>query len=87
MSPTATTILLVRHGSTLTTGTVLPGRAPGLHLSERGTAQAEAVAQAADAVVVGSAVVNQIAEHGKSKDLVRRVGRFVESLVSAVKDL
>ena len=45
MSPTATTILLVRHGSTLTTGTVLPGRAPGLHLPERGTAQAEAVAE------------------------------------------
>src|SRR6516162_2176681 len=30
--------------------------------------QASLVAQEADAVVVGSAVVNQIAEHGKSKD-------------------
>jgi probable phosphoglycerate mutase len=39
-----TTILLVRHGSTATTGTVLPGRAPGLHLSERGIAQAQVVA-------------------------------------------
>jgi probable phosphoglycerate mutase len=45
MSPSSfTTILLVRHGTTATTGTILPGRAPGLHLSERGTAQAEAVA-------------------------------------------
>jgi probable phosphoglycerate mutase len=40
-----TTVLLVRHGVTATTGKVLPGRAPGLHLSERGQAQAEAVAQ------------------------------------------
>jgi probable phosphoglycerate mutase len=45
MSPSSfTTILLVRHGATATTGTILPGRAPGLHLSERGIAQAEAVA-------------------------------------------
>jgi probable phosphoglycerate mutase len=41
----STLILLVRHGETPTTGTVLPGRAPGLHLSERGRAQAEGVAQ------------------------------------------
>ena len=40
-----TTVLLVRHGTTATTGKVLPGRAPGLHLSERGTPQAEAVAE------------------------------------------
>jgi len=43
--PTFTTILLVRHGATATTGTVLPGRTPGLHLSERGTAQANEVAR------------------------------------------
>jgi probable phosphoglycerate mutase len=42
--PTFTTVLLVRHGTTATTGSVLPGRAPGLHLSERGVAQAEHVA-------------------------------------------
>jgi probable phosphomutase (TIGR03848 family) len=38
-------VLLVRHGVTATTGIVLPGRAPGLHLSERGVAQAERVAE------------------------------------------
>jgi probable phosphoglycerate mutase len=43
--PPFTTILLVRHGTTATTGSVLPGRAPGLHLSERGEAQAQAVAE------------------------------------------
>lgn len=36
--------LLVRHGRTPTTGDVLPGRAPGLHLAAEGRAQAEAAA-------------------------------------------
>lgn len=35
----------MRHGETPTTGRVLPGRAPGLHLSERGRAQAARVAE------------------------------------------
>ncbi len=43
-TPSTTTLLLVRHGETTTTGKVLPGRAPGLHLSTRGTEQAERVA-------------------------------------------
>ena len=38
-------MILVRHGQTPTTGSVLPGRAAGLHLAEAGTAQAEAVAE------------------------------------------
>ncbi len=38
-------VLLVRHGQTPTTGKLLPGRAPGLHLADVGTGQAEAVAQ------------------------------------------
>lgn len=37
-------MLLVRHGTTPTTGKVLPGRAPGLHLADAGRKQAEAVA-------------------------------------------
>ncbi|MCB0976256.1 MAG: MSMEG_4193 family putative phosphomutase [Acidimicrobiales bacterium] len=40
----ATLVLLVRHGQTPTTGSTLPGRAPGLHLADRGVQQAEAVA-------------------------------------------
>jgi probable phosphomutase (TIGR03848 family) len=39
-----TTVLLVRHGQTPTTGTTLPGRAKGLSLADTGRAQAEAVA-------------------------------------------
>lgn len=40
-----TLVLLVRHGRTPTTGLVLPGRAPGLHLADEGRRQAEAVAR------------------------------------------
>jgi len=43
--PKPTLVLLVRHGRTPTTGAVLPGRAKGLHLSDEGRAQAEAVAE------------------------------------------
>ena len=43
--PRPTVVLLVRHGQTPTTGTLLPGRAPGLHLSETGRAQAAAVGE------------------------------------------
>ena len=38
-------VLLVRHGKTPTTGKILPGQAPGLHLSDEGRAQADAVAE------------------------------------------
>ena len=36
--------MLVRHGQTPTTGKVLPGRAPGLHLADAGVAQAQIAA-------------------------------------------
>jgi tryptophan synthase alpha chain len=49
--------------------------------------QAKIVALSSDAVVVGSAVVNQIAGHGKSKDLVKQVSKFVKSLADAVKSI
>jgi probable phosphoglycerate mutase len=39
-----TLIVLVRHGTTTTTGKELPGRAPGLHLSDVGERQAKAAA-------------------------------------------
>ena len=43
--PKPTLVLLVRHGHTPTTGKLLPGRAKGLHLSDDGRKQAEAVAE------------------------------------------
>ncbi len=42
--PSPTLVLLVRHGTTPTTGQVLPGRARGLHLADAGRAQADTVA-------------------------------------------
>lgn len=47
--------------------------------------QARAVAQSAEAVVVGSAIVSQIAEHGRSDRLVPVVSEFVRSLAKGVK--
>ena len=47
--------------------------------------QAKLVASSSDAVIVGSAVVNQIAEHGTSAELVAKVSQFVKSLADAVK--
>ena len=43
--PEMATIVLVRHATTPTTGTVLPGRKPGLHLSKKGFQEAEKTAQ------------------------------------------
>jgi tryptophan synthase alpha chain len=47
--------------------------------------QAKIVAASAEAVVVGSAIVDQVARHGKGPDLIKRVSEFVQSLVQAVK--
>jgi probable phosphomutase (TIGR03848 family) len=43
--PRPTLVLLVRHGQTPTTGSTLPGRARGLHLSDVGQTQAVAAAE------------------------------------------
>jgi tryptophan synthase alpha chain len=50
-------------------------------------AQARAVAGSADAVVVGSAIVNQIAEHGRCPDLASKVGHFVRQLAEGARAL
>jgi probable phosphoglycerate mutase len=42
--PSSTLFLLVRHGQTPTTGKLLPGRAPGLHLADTGHTQAQTAA-------------------------------------------
>jgi len=47
--------------------------------------QARQVAACSDAVVVGSAIVNQIAEHGAESNLPERVGAFAKTLVDAIK--
>jgi tryptophan synthase alpha chain len=47
--------------------------------------QARLVAANSDAVVVGSAVVNQVAKHGKDPKLVEHVLNFVQPMIEAVK--
>lgn len=48
--------------------------------------QARQVARHAEAIVVGSAIVNQIATHGADPDLVPKVASFVKSLADAVRE-
>ena len=47
--------------------------------------QARAMARIADGVIVGSAIVKEINNNAKAKDMPRRVQRFVAGLVRAVK--
>ncbi|HKP02056.1 MAG TPA: tryptophan synthase subunit alpha [Chthoniobacterales bacterium] len=47
--------------------------------------QAREVASLADAVVVGSAIVQKISEHATKPDLAARIGQFVEPLAAASK--
>jgi tryptophan synthase alpha chain len=47
--------------------------------------QAAEVAKESDAVVVGSAIVRRIGEHGKSAELVQKVAQFVAPIAAAVK--
>ena len=58
--PRSTLVLLVRHGETPTTGKVLPGRAPGLHLSGRGREQAERFAQRLAGVTVDAVLTSPL---------------------------
>lgn len=47
--------------------------------------QAKQVAEKGDAVVVGSAIVNQIAKYGRSSELVPKTAAFVRSLCEAIR--
>ena len=48
---------------------------------------ARAAAQAADAIVVGSAIVRRIGTYGDAPDLAERVAEFVRPLVEATKSV
>jgi tryptophan synthase alpha chain len=47
--------------------------------------QAAEVAKESDAVVVGSAIVRRIGEHGKSAELIQKVAQFISPIAAAVK--
>jgi len=48
--------------------------------------QAAEVAKESDAVVVGSAIVRRIGEHGKSAELTQKVTQFVSPIAASVKN-
>lgn len=79
--PSATVALLVRHGRTPTTGSVLPGRAPGLHLADVGRAQAEAVAERLACLEKVDAVYASPLERARetAAPIARRLGLRVRS--------
>lgn len=81
-----TMVLFVRHGQTPTTGAVLPGRAPGLHLSDRGREQAEQAAARIAALGADriAAVYSSPMERARetAAPIARAVGRRVRVLDS-----
>jgi len=80
-------VLLVRHGRTPTTGQVLPGRAAGLHLSDEGRAQADAVAERIGQLAEGGAERGPVAVYASplerttetARPIARRLGLRVRS--------
>jgi probable phosphoglycerate mutase len=85
-SPAAPTlVLLVRHGRTATTGTVLPGRAKGLHLSDDGTAQAQAAADRIAQLERVHAVYASPLE--RTRETAAPIGRAVDQPVRTAKGL
>lgn len=63
--PTYTYVCFVRHGTTPTTGKVLPGRAPGLHLSDKGAGEARDVGERLGALGTVRALYSSPIERGR----------------------
>jgi probable phosphomutase (TIGR03848 family) len=68
-----TVVLLVRHGVTPTTGKILPGRRPGLHLSDEGLKQAEHAAGRIGALKRVAAVYSSPLE--RARETARAIAR------------
>jgi probable phosphomutase (TIGR03848 family) len=71
----ASVVLFVRHGLTPTTGKILPGRAPGLGLSDAGLKQAEATAKRIAALPRISAIYASPLE--RARETAAPIGRAV----------
>jgi probable phosphomutase (TIGR03848 family) len=61
---------LVRHGLTAMTGPVLAGRTAGVHLDDRGRAQAESLAQRVAELLVGVVVTSPLDRCQETADLI-----------------
>ena len=84
-TPPPTLVLLVRHGQTPTTGKVLPGRAPGLHLVEAGEAQARAAGERIAALKKVDAVYASPLE--RARETAAPIGKAVGQRVHIDKGL
>lgn len=71
-----TIVILVRHGATPTTGQVLPGRAPGLHLSQTGLDQAQHVADRLTGVPVSAIYTSPMARTRQTAEPTERAARL-----------
>lgn len=85
--PPPTTVLLVRHGKTPTTGTTLPGRAPGLHLSDEGRRQAEAVAARIGSIGRGKVAAIYASPLERTRETASPIGRATGIRVRRLRGL
>jgi probable phosphoglycerate mutase len=84
-SPPPTLVLMVRHGTTPTTGAVLPGRARGLHLAEAGHQQAQTAADRIGALNKVTAVYASPLE--RTRETARPIGRATGNRVRTDRSL
>src|SRR5688500_560341 len=83
--PKPTLVLLVRHGQTPTTGAKLPGRAPGLHLADRGREQARVAGERLGALPKVDAVYASPLE--RAKETAEPIARARKLRVRVERDL
>ncbi|UQX86635.1 MSMEG_4193 family putative phosphomutase [Jatrophihabitans telluris] len=69
------TVLLLRHGLTAMTGPVLAGRTPGVHLDDRGIAQAASVAQRLASVALSAVVTSPLERCAETAKAVTKAQR------------
>lgn len=77
-----TTVLLVRHGLTATTGQVLTGRTPGISLDERGRAQAKALAERLARVPLAAVVTSPLERCQQTAEAITAARGGVPGLVT-----
>lgn len=86
-TPKPTTVLLVRHGRTPTTGQVLPGRAKGLHLGDEGRAQAQRAADRISAIGSGKIAAVYSSPMERAKETAAPIAKAVGVRVKQKKGL
>ena len=85
MSDAASVVLLVRHGLTPTTGVKLPGRTPGLHLSDEGRRQADAAAERIGKI--GKIAAVYCSPITRARETAQPIGRVVKRALRIDRDL